>query len=161
MRAGRLNLIEKSEFHDDNHYLKYLLSKNDCIVIGSEFRLAPFNYKNREKVKTFIESTEHYTNGANGCALIIKKDSLRFSIKEIRIGARSQRLEDVAYKYDESTGLYCFNVSSGMPVMFEKHELEEYLYNIRRVYNIVAHVELSVDEGIIGDYIVDQAAKRA
>lgn len=155
LMAGRLNLVKKSELKDDDYYLSYLLSKSECVVVGSEFKLSPFDYKNKEIVKSFIEKTEHYTNGANGCALLLQKGSLQFSINKIRIGSRSQKLEEVKYEFDDNTGLYCYNVSAGMPVMFEKRELEEYLDNIRRVFNIVVHIELTVSEGVVGDLIVE------
>ena len=153
LMAGRLNRVKKSEFHDDEHYFDYLSSKSECVVVGSEFRLSPFDYRNKEKVKSFIEKTEHYTNGANGCTLLLKRDSLHFSIKKIRVGSRSQKLEEVNYEFDKNTGLYCYNVSVGMPVMFEKRELEEYLNNTHRVFNIVVHIELTVNEGVVGDLI--------
>jgi len=155
-KDGKLHLVSRKEFASDDDLLEYINIHKDSVIVGSEFALRSKDFRRRNEFVEAIHTMEHYTTGAHGLALILNKDSLRISIKKVRIGKHIPTVYETQAEYDKETNMYSYEISSGMPVDFTQEELQNYLNNSRRVVDIVIHFAIETADGVIGEVVEDQ-----
>lgn len=149
----RVAKIQKDKLSDDE-WLSYLEKKKDKVVIGSTYALRPGDYRNRSKVKEWLDSTEHYTNGAYGDALILDKGSLKLDFRNAQIGVRPERIDETGVQQNPDNGMYRYAPSVNMPVDFTEQELGQYLNDKRRIVDVSIEIGIEVvGDGKIGDLI--------
>lgn len=110
-KQNKLNIIKKLNFQDDEEYFKYLKSKQNDVIIGSEFKLRPIDYSKTSYLRKIIEEIEHCTNGANGVALILKKELLKINITKVRVGIHKETIGESSAIYDKkekNISIVCF-----------------------------------------------------
>ena len=152
-KNGKLRIVSRSTFDSDDDLLEYISNHKDSIIVGSEYALRSKDFRRRDEFVDAIHAAEHYTIGAHGVVLVLNKNSLRISIKKVRIGKHIPAVYETNAKYDKETDMYSYEVSSGMLVDFTKEELQNYLNNTRRVVDIVINFVLEATDGVIGDVV--------
>lgn len=155
-REGKLRIVSRKSFATDDDLLEYIYKHKDSVIIGSESALRSKDFRRRNEFVEAMHTAEHYTTGAHGLTLILNKNSLWISITRVRVGKHVPLVQETNAKYDKETKMYSYEVSSGMPVDFTHEELQDYLYNTRRVVDIVIHFVLEAADGVIGDVVVDE-----
>jgi hypothetical protein len=149
----RVDKINKDKMSDEE-WLSYLETRKDKIVIGSVYALRTDDYRNKSKVKDWIDGTEHYTNGAYGDALILDQGTLKLDFRNAQIEIRPERIDETGVKPDPQSGVYRYSPSVNMPVDFTENELGQYLNDKMRIVDVSIEIGIEVvGDGKIGDLI--------
>ena len=149
----RVDKVHKDKLSDEE-LLSYLEKRKDKVIIGSAHALRPRDYRNRSKVKEWLDSTEHYTNGAYGDALILDKGSLKLNFRNAQIGVKPERIDETGVQPNPDNGMYRYAPSVNMPVDFTEQELGQYLNDKRRIVDVSIEIGIEVvGDGKIGDMI--------
>lgn len=151
--------IRKDKYTDDQ-WMKFLRNNKDMIVVGSTYPLYPDDYGRYEDVRKWLNDTEHYTNGAYGVTIFLRRGSVKLDFRNVMIDIHPETIAEAMgdRQPDPMTGKYRYAPSSDMPVNFTEDELSLYLKNKRRIVNvsIEAGVEIDPDEdGNVG-YVVEK-----
>lgn len=152
-KNSKIRIVSRRTFDTDDELLEYIINHKDSVIVGSEFALRSKDFSRRNEFVDAIHAAEHYTTGAHGVTLVLNKNSMRISIKKVRIGKHIPAVYETNAKYDKETNMYSYEVSSGMPIDFTKEELQNYLNNTRRVVDIIIHFDIEVADGVIGDVV--------
>lgn len=151
--------IRKDKYTDDQ-WMKFLRNNKDMIVVGSTYPLYPDDYGRYEDVRKWLNDTEHYTNGAYGVTIFLKKDSVKLDFRNVKIDIHPESIVEAMgdRQPDHMTGKYRYAPSSDMPVNFTEDELSLYLKNKRRIVNVSIEAGVEIDpneDGNVG-YVVEK-----
>lgn len=146
----KIQVIDRRSFGTDENLLDYIKNNEDKMILGSESMLLPKDFFRREEFKEAIYNAEHYTDGAYGIVLFLNKNSVKINIQKVRVGIHSTMIKEVDTEYNKETGMYEYEVSQGMPTGFTEEELVKYLRDTSRTVNIVMHVQIQTNSGLLG-----------
>lgn len=85
------------------------------------------------------------------CILLLKKAGLRFCIRRVKIAVHCPVPRE--YKCPKNGKNNPFSVVNGITVDFTREELEKYLHDSRKVYDILFEVSIHRTPGIIGEVL--------
>ena len=142
----------RNDFKDDQDYIYFLNNNQLNWLVGSDYLLMNKDYRMSEK---FREATKDYKWIKNtGCsyAMAIRKESVRFYIKDITVNIRSAGIKDV----DEVNGREGFEYEpvQGVKLQYKDNkELEEFIGQEKKVIEVTARIAVGVyGERPIGFY---------
>lgn len=159
LNAEAANQIYKKKYSDDQ-WIDYLEDHQGYVIIGSKYTLYPRKYKLRDKVKEWLDKSEHYTNRMVGSVLLVKKGKVKINFRNVHVEIRPENIQDAVAtdnaKYDSEKDRYRYAPSSNMPVNFTGDELSLYLKYKRRIVDVSLEAGVEIDTGDgekIGDVI--------
>ena len=88
---------------------------------------------------------------ADGLAL--RKDSIEVYLHDVQVSIRPGTINDMNIKFNKETGKYEYEVISNLPVEFDKEEIKEFIYNERKIIEIVLKVSINTNDIPIGTII--------
>lgn len=133
------------DFLDDREYMNYLETNQLNTLLGSQFILSNRNYKYASEFKRFIEQYETiYTSFVNE-GLALKDNAISVCLHDVNVSIHPARLQETEVKWNKETGKYTYSIANGLPIDFDEKELQEYLYNNKKVINITAKVSVQIN----------------
>jgi len=154
-------LVKKvhGDFKDDQDYIQYLHEKQFSWLVGSEFLLMNQDYRMSDKYR---EATRDYRRIENtGCnyAMAVRKESLRFYLKDITISICSSVAQDESVKKRDD--IFVYEPIQDVPLHFKEEELKEYIWQEKKVIEITAKVDVDIyGDRPIGIYFANEFMSR-
>lgn len=141
------------DFSDDKEFMEYLDVNELKLLFGSQFILKNRDYKNSNEFNKFLDDYETIYTAIVNNGMALKRDALQVCLHDISVSIHSPNINEVQAEYDAKTGKYIYSIINGLPIDFEERELEEFLYNNRKVINITAKVSVQINEKPVGTII--------
>ena len=136
----------------DEEYMNLIRDPNAAVILGSEYAFEVADYKNREKLNEYLINLDYIFAGFANQLLVLSK-KVYIKIKEIKVLIRPGRMED-EYTTKMSNGKYSYEIMNGIPAEFTEEELEEFLYNRRKMIEVNIKVEFIMPEEKTGTILV-------
>ena len=145
----------RTDFKDDQDYIHYLQSNQLTWLVGSEFLLMNQDYQTSEK---FREATKDYKWVKSiGCryAMAVRKESVRFYIKEIVVTIRTAGIKDIDVENDNAD--FAYEPIKDVKLTYkDRRELEEFIGQEKKVIEVTAKIAVAVyDEQPVGIYFAN------
>lgn len=152
---GHLDKKVHKEFKDDQDYIQYLHENLFSWMVGSEFLLMNQDYRLSEKFKEATKDYRWIKNTGCNYAMAVRKESLRFYLKDITISIRSSVIQDESIIKKDNYSVY--EPIQDVPVFFKEEELKEYIGQEKKVIEITAKIAVDVYGNIpIGIYFANE-----
>jgi len=142
-----------NDFSDDREFMKYLEENQLKWLFGSKFALSNRDYKLKDEFNAFIEHYNCIYTGLTRNGLAIKENSIKIYLHDVNVSIRPAKISDENVKYDNELKTYKYSIYSGMQLEFDKKELKEYLYNMRKIIEISIVVSIQIEGESIGAII--------
>ena len=145
----------RTDFKDDQDYIHYLQSNQLTWLVGSEFLLMNQDYQTSEK---FREATKDYKWVKSiGCryAMAVRKESVRFYIKEIVVTIRTAGIKDIDVENDNAD--FAYEPIKDVKLTYkDRRELEEFIGQEKKVIEVTAKIAVAVyGEQPVGIYFAN------
>ena len=148
-RLGAVYVRSSRDFLDDQQLIKYLENEAFAEFIGSESVFRTKEFRNRTLITDILKSKTCIPDDYTQCALLLKKACVRICIQNVRIGVHPAVIRDCSVTQKGSS--YRFSPIDGIELDFSNEELEGFLHDSRKVYDILYEVTIRREAGIIGD----------
>lgn len=137
------------DFSDDMDFIKYLEEQHLYLLLGSRYIFKNKDYMVSAKYEKLLENYETiYTVSSNGIAL--KRNSIQVCLHDVDVTIHPSNIQEEKVEYNEEDGKYKYAIVNGIPIDFDKDELNEFLYNSRKIINITAHISIQINEELCG-----------
>ncbi len=151
---GMVNLMNRyDDFANDRAYMRYLQDNGLSILIGSKYILSNRDYKLREEFNDFLNDYDCIYTSLVADGLALRKDSIEVYLHDVQVSIRPGTINDMNIKFNKETGKYEYEVISNLPVEFDKEEIKEFIYNERKIIEIVLKVSINTNDIPIGTII--------
>lgn len=150
-KNGVVERQDRNMFSDEE-YIRWLETYNSVVILGSEYAFEAKSYQNREKLNEYLMNHDYIFAGFTNKLLVLSK-KVNMEIKDIKILIRPGKMEDEDIT-KMSDGRYSYEIMDGMPAEFTENELEEFLYNRRKVIEVDIKIELMIPEENMGVILV-------
>ena len=158
------NVLEvKKRFEDfktDQEYMEYLENNKLRVLLGSKYVLKNRDYSLTDEFKQFLENRETIYTSVIADGMALKKNSVQVCLHDVNVSIHLPGIRESDAEYDEITQLYKYEIICGLPIEFEKKELEEFLCNSRKIVNITAKISVIINEIPAGTILVGETTKR-
>lgn len=82
--------------------------------------------------------------------IALKEGSIQVCLHDVNDSIHSPSIKEANAEYNKETGKYNYSILSGLPIDFDEDELREFLYNNRKVINVIVKVSIQVNEKPVG-----------
>ncbi len=134
------------DFADDKEFMEYLAANNLYILLGSQYILKNRDYRISAEYNMFLEDYETIYTTVLQEGIALRKNSIQVCLHDIIVSIHSPSIEEENVKYDRETSKYYYHILDGLPIDFDEDELREFLYNNRKVINVIAKISIQVNE---------------
>lgn len=148
-QLGAVYVRSSRDFLDDQQLIKYLENEAFAEFIGSESVFRTKEFRNRTLITDILKSKTCIPDDYTQCALLLKKACVRICIQNVRIGVHPAVIRDCSVTQKGSS--YRYSPMDGIELDFSKEELEKFLHDSRKVYDVLYEVSIRREAGIIGD----------
>lgn len=143
IRLGAVRVRSLHDFADAQELVNYMQTADLSEVID------PWEVLSDGTLDSLIQrKTSLFADDESGI-LLLKKAGLRFCIRRVKIAVHCPVPRE--YKYPKNRKNYPIPVVNGITVDFTREELEKYLHDSRKVYDILFEISIRRAPGIIGD----------
>lgn len=142
----------------NQEYINELKKQKTGLMLGSEYLLNNNDYKLSEKFREVTNDYKHVTNFGCNYGAIIKYESAKFFIKDIKIDIHQGNI-DSQREVKFSNEFLEYEPVMGISLRFTKTELEKYLCDGIKTIIVTARIAVDVktDSNSIGFYFTDVA----
>lgn len=141
------------DFFDDKDYMNYLESNGLKMLLGSKFVLSNRNYRLSAEFNEFLEDYETIFTSVVYDGIALSQNAVQVCLHDVNVSIHSPSIHEANAKYSKQTGKYTYSITEGLPIDFEENELQEFLYNNRKVINVTAKVSIQVNKKPAGTVI--------
>lgn len=148
-----IKIIDKSDTkYDDKEYLEYIATNNIKLMLGDESVYKPKRYKYYNEYVELTEDCEQIATDYMGSALILKENSLKFSIDILTISIDSLSENEILAKaeYDSENDRYKYELFGDYSVLFDKEELLNYVNMYRKKVTVGAKITIQTFDKEVG-----------
>ena len=153
-KHGSIETVKKSEFPDDEAFIRFLESCREKLVLGAEYLLMPADWRKRKQVRSIITTTDSYLTEYGTVTMILKHGSISLNLGDVSVDCKNAEIEQSGAKYNPETDLYSYSFVNGAAVDLTREELNGYLEKKRRTYEINIQVGIRTAPGNIGVAVI-------
>lgn len=148
-KLGAVRVRKKSDFADDTEMLSYFEHEDYGEIMGSWEVFSTKEYKNREQLNGILCNKRGILTDYTRSGLLIKTGGLRICIRRVRIGVHPALIQET--KVEKQGDGYRLALENEIETSFTKEELEKFLHDYWKFYDVLFDVSIHRAEGIIGD----------
>lgn len=147
------------DFANDKEFMEYLAANNLHLLLGSQYILKNRDYRISAEYKRFLEDYETMYTAVLQEGIALKRNAIQVCLRSVNVSIHSPSIKEEGVKYDKETKKYYYPILTGLPVDFDEDELREFLYNNRKVINVVAKISIQVNENPCGTIFTGRLRK--
>ncbi|MBQ8804693.1 MAG: hypothetical protein IJZ53_13780 [Tyzzerella sp.] len=141
------------DFIDDKDFINYLNANSLKILLGSQYAVANRDYELAAEFKRFKEECETVFTDAVREGILLKENAIQVSLIDVNVSVNSSSISEEKVEYDNELDAYYYPIINGVPIEFTENELEEFLYNKRKIISVTAKISVNVKESPAGTII--------